>query len=452
MRRAIWLVLVIAACGDGGDRKVSDAAVAPIDAPSPTVTVIVKHTDGSPAALVPVYFQAADSTVIASMETGPAGTASAPMPDGGSVTILDPDPTPAVGVAGHHLYTWTGVKPGDHLIYDTSGAITDFPIVVFKVPFDTAHAGVVGYDIESSCGGFIAEPTTTGTTFTQQISLYGCNGIADVMVTGLDASSHAVSYFYVANQTIVDQATIDYSTQTYALATTRTFTFTNNDMPSAELDFDDTIVSVRGPLYTGYAAATLADPAIATVAIPVAPLGSSDVLHMVQRVAETKRERVIWGPTVDLTVDYAATRIPDFTSPPAFDPATHVLGWTASTTATAPDAAIAEVYVTRASDTWLWDIAGPSATQLQFPVIPTDAFDANIKATDTTTVDSVALVKVPNGYDAVRGRVFQFTPAPTGATGTISRNTYEPPLPPGFVMMADHAPPPFVISRALRVR
>ena len=451
MRRWISLVLVIAACGDD-NRKIQDAAPAGVDAPPATVTVIVKHADGSAAALVPVYFQAADSTMIASVQTGPAGTTSALMPDGGSVTILDPDVAPALGTAGHHLYTWTGVKPGDHLIYDTSGDITDFPIVYFQVPFDTMHAGVTSYDIESSCGGYIATPTTTGATFTQQISLYGCNGIADVMVTGLDDASHAVSYFYVPGQAIVDQATIDFATQTYALATTRTFTLTHNDAPSAELDFDDTITSVRGTLYTAYAAATLADPAIATVAIPVAPIGSSDVLHMVQHTPNTKRERLIWGPTTDLTIDYAATRIPDFASPPAFDPGTHVVAWTATSTATAPDLAVAQVSAARTSDTWVWEIAGPGASQLRFPVVPADAFDPNIAATDTFAVESVAIAKVPNGYDAIRGRVFQFTPAPGGATGAISRNTYEPPPPPGFVMMADHASPSFTSPRSRRVR
>jgi hypothetical protein len=330
------------------------------------------------------------------------------------------------------VFTWLGVKPGDHLIYDTSGDITDFPIVVFKVPFDTAHATVTGYDIESSCGGFIVEPTTTGATFTQQISLYGCNGTADVMVTGLDAASHAVSYFYVPNQAIVDQATIDYSSQTYALATTRTFTITNNDAPTAELDFDDTITSVRGPLYTAYTAATMADPAIATVAIPVAPVGSSDVLHAVQHTPSTERERLIWGPTVDLTIDAAATRLPDFTSAPVLDTGTHVLGWTASTTATTPDVAYARVFASRTSDSWVWAIAGPGATELHLPTVPTDVFDPNIAASDSSSVEQLWIAKVPNGFDAVRGRVFQFTPAPTGATGTITRNTYEP-APPSFV-------------------
>lgn len=422
------------------------------DAPPPTVTVIVKHIDGSAAALVPVYFQAADSTVIASMETGPAGTATALMPAGGSVTIVDPDPAPSIAVPDHRLYTWTGVKPGDHLIYDTSGDITDFPIVFFQVPFDTAHAGVVAYDIESSCGGFIATPTPTGATFTQQVQLYGCNGVAEVMVTGLDDASHAVSYFYVPTQTITDQATIDYSTQTYTLATTRTFTFTHNDAPNAELDFDDTILSVRGPLFTGYTAATLADPAIATVAMPVAPVGSSDALHVVQHVPNTKRERLIWGPTVDLTIDVSTTRIPDFASAPAFDTATHVLAWTTTTTATPHDVAIAQVYASRSTATWTWDIAGPGANELRFPVIPTDVFDANIVATDTTTILGLAIAKVPNGYDAVRSRVFQFTPTPSGATGAISRNTYALPPPPGFVMMADHASSSFTAPRTRRVR
>ncbi|HEY6036505.1 MAG TPA: hypothetical protein VIV58_19640, partial [Kofleriaceae bacterium] len=164
------------------------------------------------------------------------------------------------------------------------------------------------------------------------------------------------------------------------------------------------------------------------------------------------RERVIWGPTVDLTIDYSATRIPDFTSAPVLDTTTHVLGWTASTTATPHDVAIAEVYASRSTATWAWAIAGPGANELRFPVIPTDVFDANIVATDTASVPSLAIAKVPNGYDAIRGRVFQFTPAPSGATGTVSRNTYEPPPPPGFVMMADHAPPAFVVPRTRRVR
>ncbi|HET9993196.1 MAG TPA: hypothetical protein VFQ65_31890, partial [Kofleriaceae bacterium] len=205
--------------------------------------------------------------------------------------------------------------------------------------------------------------------------------------------------------------------------------------PAAELDFDDTIMSVRGPLYTAYTAATLADPAVATVAIPVAPPGSSDVLHVTQSTANTQRERLIWGPTVDLTIDYAATRLPDFTSPPALDTGTHVLGWTSSTTATTPDVAFAHVFASRGTDSWVWELAGPGASELHFPALPTDVFDANIAATDTYGIGTLWIAKVPNGYDAVRGRVFQFSPGPIGASGTISRNTYEP-LPPGLVTRA----------------
>ena len=83
MGRLTWLVLMLAACGDdANNRKIVDAPMVNADGkdldsalPSP-VTVTVTNAAG-PTADVEVYFQNADSTVVATAHTDANGTASA---------------------------------------------------------------------------------------------------------------------------------------------------------------------------------------------------------------------------------------------------------------------------------------------------------------------------------------------------------------------------------------
>ena len=149
MRRLTLLVLALAACGDdSNNRKIIDAPHVDIDGkdldsalPNP-VTVTVKNQPG-PTADVEVYFQNADSTLVATAHTDANGTASQVMAAGGFVSLINPYVNAGVGaLTNYTLITWAGVKPGDHLVIDNSATVAA-ATVTFNLPLDTAH-GMVG--------------------------------------------------------------------------------------------------------------------------------------------------------------------------------------------------------------------------------------------------------------------------------------------------------------------
>src|SRR4051812_646376 len=114
MRTALAsVVLLVAACGDdGGVRHLDggptiDSPMMMIDAPVvPQPVTVTVTSGGTPQADVKVYFLANDSSVISNTLTDSAGVASAVMPNGGTVTAVDPYPAPAGGLPSvfHELY------------------------------------------------------------------------------------------------------------------------------------------------------------------------------------------------------------------------------------------------------------------------------------------------------------------------------------------------------------
>src|SRR5579883_1406925 len=149
--RTILCSIAVAACsnspfahqlGDGGaDAPVvrdSRAIDTPLDAPSPGAVTIAVTLQGQPASGATVYFQNADSSLVAEMQTGSDGWATQDMLPGGFVTLIEPQPVvtgAALGTAGvpagQVIDTFAGVKPGDVLVVavgeEVAQAIT-FPI------------------------------------------------------------------------------------------------------------------------------------------------------------------------------------------------------------------------------------------------------------------------------------------------------------------------------------
>jgi hypothetical protein len=123
--------------------------------------------------------------------------------------------------------------------------------------------------------------------------------------------------------------------------------------------------------------------------------------------------------------------LPDFTDGPVFDPATHSIGWGATGGTLVPDLELGYFHVNagKASPpSWDWYIAGPSAATVGIPAVPTDIADFNPTANDSVFVNEWQLAKVPGGYDAFRGHVFDGGLPVLGATGTASVSSYHPPL------------------------
>jgi hypothetical protein len=441
MRSLPLVFLVLASCGDDSARKIADAPEGPhdspplIDTPPQALPVLVTAVlpDGTPIPGAKVYFQNADSSVAGATALDASGNARLVMNPGGYATVLAPNVLLG-GFGGGMQYTvttWSGVKPGDHLIFSLPGGGGAPTQATITIPLDTAHsAAITKYIIESTCGQTDVQlPSGSGATNASTTFYFASDcTAADMFVVGVDASSQPVSSFFVPAQPVTANEVIDYTAQTYAAAGTRTYTF--NNVTGGSIEVSDNVATGRGTLYTGIGASTpSADPATLTAPYPAQAAGSLDVIFASQLGSLTRRMLAEWGTTGAYTQDWAAHLLPDFATAPSFDTGTHVLSWTTSGGALTPDFAEATVLVFRGAMTWSWQIVAPSGTQIAFPNLPTDVADLNIAATDTynfASGDAVHIAKVPGGYDAARGSLFVAnSPVFTGATGTAEANTYQ---------------------------
>ncbi len=446
MHRSLWLValgLVVAGCGDDSNRRITDAPQAgdgaPIDAPPPETPVTVTVTDNlGPHAMLSAYFQNVDSSVVSSVLTDSAGSASAVMVAGGYVTVVVPQLQLALGIGTqlqYSLYTWAGVKPGDHLVLDKSYPTGQSKNVQFTLPIDLQHI-FSNYHIASNCGSADTQTAagSSQSTVVLTASFSNCpNDTADVIVYTTNQNGTIASSFSVLAQPIVDQGMVDYTANAYGAPSSRAFELDLNDVPSAQIYANDHIATARGELYVNQIGLSQDATAIGTQILPALPAGSFQTVRLTQNVDVTSRTVYEFGTTGDYTRDWSTVRIPDFdsTTTPDLDTGTHALTWlNTAPTSVAPDVSAASVYANRALGattnlSFSWFIAGPATTpSLVYPALPTDIQDFNIKVNDGHGIDGLGQLGVPGGYDAVRATIFQTT-YPILATGKVSSISYD---------------------------
>lgn len=446
MQRSVWLVVVGALftvnCGEGGDRRITDAPVhgvddAPTDAPPAPAPVTVTVTDNSgPRVDLPAYFQNRDSSVVSSTLTDGSGTASAVMAAGGYVTVVLPYLPPAFGgtTLQYQLYTWAGVKPGDHLVIDNRYPHGLPSNVTFTLPIDSQHI-FSNYYIASTCGYGSSNGAagSAQSTIVVTASFSNCaNDTADLVVYATDSSGTLVSSFSVIAQAIVDQSAVDYTAKAYGAPLPRDLELDNNDPPSSAITATDHLATPRGEVYSNGVTLALAATATGQQLLPALPTGASETLQFRQSVGLTERTFYEFGTTGAYVRDWATVRIPDFDTAvtPDLDTGTHAVTWAnAAATGITPDFSLAAVRSGRALTvtsylSYTWFIAGPATTPtLIFPELPADVQDFNVKATDNHSFVGLAQASAPGGYDTFRAKVFQAAD-PALPAGKVSATRY----------------------------
>jgi hypothetical protein len=452
--RALASLLLFAAVGCGDDSNIRhtpdappgiDGQVTP-DTANQAVTVTVTR-DGMGLDGVVVYFQNADSSLVKMAMTDASGVASTVMAAGGSVTALDPFSSGQAGIQQNMLFTWEGVKPGDNLILrDTNRPVINVNVIAPTV----ADKSIVGYLFYTSCS---YDPSgdglqTTGTTATGSVTLYGCGGTADVLVTAYNSASDVVQYIYKQGVTASDGGTIDLSTEPYAPATNRSYTWTGTVAGTFNLDIRDIFASPSGPIWQTYNGVT-PDAANTSFPVPAFPGAKDVVIATQQAAAGVSQRRVIdWGTVTDtFTSDFGSKLLPELGQYPMPDIPGHGITWAETGGAVQPDFTLAAVFAQRQTPPrfWQWIVAAPhTAGQLKFPTLPTDLFDYNFATGDGVSAAALILVKVPGGYDAARGPIFA-TNGPedlaVGASGTLSTTELQQalrPAPKGLWKPARH--------------
>jgi hypothetical protein len=332
--------------------------------------------------------------------TDATGTASQVLGAGGYVTVVDPFPmvagfrAPITPLTGSNLYTWAGVKPGDHLmLYQASetGAETDFTLVVPTVANATAYNATLLCPLG---GGF-----GNGSGTTLAIESAGCT-TADLYVSATDSSGALLATLFHPALAVMAAQTVDLSTSDhFTAAVPATYSYTNLPSTGVQVDYD--MVGATGAINgLGKFIDVSAGSAALSIAQPALP--ANETAFVITDFATTNNTHDVyaWSPTAatSYTLDASTATLPDITALPVFDYSTDTLTWTAGS-GVAPDTVLAELDFGNDPDIASWTIVAPYvAGTLQFPPITGMMPDPS----DTLDISDLETAHVPGGYDAIR--------------------------------------------------
>ncbi|MDX2086298.1 MAG: hypothetical protein SFX73_00555 [Kofleriaceae bacterium] len=432
MKKLLCLVTLMA-CSDPSEQQ-------PVDAPSgddsqivtdgPTdrpVTVTVMD-EGVGVAGVSVYFQQPDHTVFTKVVTNASGVAATVVAGGGAVTVVDPFANNTLaGAPSHSLRTYLGVQPGDELLVvgDDDGENATVTVTIPAIK-DFAFA-----NLESSCGGTTLE-ALTGT----QVELYGCDGMADLVVVAYDELSNPLGYLYKANVAITDQGTVNLGSETYTAVPNASFSYASIPAAFGNVFGTNTLVSPRGTIFATTSGSSLtAGAASVTKRRPLVTSTTSVQQLGFDSASPTMSAHTVfhWQPAAAAhAFDGTGKFLPDFTAAPSYTAATRQVSWTSSG-GVPPDLTFVSIDAVRNSAEtmfWQWKLIAPyTATTLTLPALPTEIAQYVPLATDSVELVELGAAKLPGGYAAARPLYFANLDGPpiTGTSGTISLVSYSEP-------------------------
>ena len=403
----LFVGLAIAACGDdAAPNQFPDASPdAPTnedagqDAPTAGVVTITVTNGAQPFENAAVYFQSADSTLIAMALTDVNGRASQVMEPGGFVTAVNPFNGAGLrGLQSQSLSTYAGVKPGDQLVLTNPyvGTSNSFTISGTGVASANGYrvfssgSSTLGYQSATSLDGaplsyrrpapydlLITTNDGTGVSdqFTTHLGVSPTAGMLDLTTSWQDITQHTWS---LAN---VPAAFTGYQGR-YYLASPRGMLF------EAALPF--------GTVDVGASSVTSLAPAVSnTTGVFVATFDQVDV---------SRTEVMNWKPSAaSQTFDYANAAVAHFTVAPAVDRATRTVTWTESAGTPAESTLITLIAIDAQNMSWQWSLCAPhGGASVVFPTLPTGAASYDLGTATDAFVNDLRVLKTPGGYDAVR--------------------------------------------------
>ncbi len=474
MKRWGLLVSIIACatCGDDESNRGHLADAPPLaDGATPIdgavgelqpVTVVVS-VQGQPRKDVQVYFQNADSTVVADAKTGDDGQAHAVMQAGGFATVIEP-PVSQEGSGNDNgpteIATFAGVKPGDVLRDDilpvTAATQVSVNISVANeglnhnyYAFTTCHATSFEGGIFVGTGTAVeAQPqliagrkplaVARAPVEVDDVQLTSCGGTADILVVAKDSDNQLTGWQYKSAVAITAGMTIAFDGAYQAPVDTQ-FNYTKLPDSISGFDVSRELHTARGTLYISdpQSADASDGSASTTIAMP-APAGVAMATTSVEQpTTGAGRSTVVdWGaalPTYNLA--YSDVALSLFTTDPVLDVDAHAMTWSEQARGSA-DFVIARYGASRpgANDTtisWRWRITAPyTPGKVVFPVLPTAGFDYNLKADDGSFIGRLTTARLPGGYDVARASALdtsqnQYNQPPATVIGPAGQTIYQ---------------------------
>lgn len=380
------------------------------DPPANAVKLTVMRV-GDPVANVAVFFQGADSSLIAQSLTDEHGVAWAIMPSGGFVTARE-----HVGQGIERLNTFAGVQTSDALELDLSPTGTTSEHL-FHITVPTS-ATAIAYRVFSPCGESAIDSPSA------DIRLVGCNTMTDLVIVPVQADGSMPDALFAPNVTIDGTVAI---LGTYQSFETVSLNYTNVPDFVAFVGMYEALSATRRAYSDTDGVATSNNAASADVMMPASTGTELTATNLFPISGEIGIQTLYnWhsaGPTVDL--DVGTVLLPPFATAPVFSQPTRTLSWTERTGDLQPDVVRARIHVYRdaipSGTAWSWRIvAARSGTSITYPQLPViDNFDFTPLGGDTITVDELSTISLPGGFAGFHTKGFS---EPRGAiSGTLGR-------------------------------
>lgn len=428
-------VAAIVACGDDGgahklpDAPLSDATPDTPDTPQPVRLTILQN--GSGVEGVNVYFQNANSSLVAKVPTDANGVAEAVVDPNAFVTVVDPfgQPVPTGGPPPAQIRTVAGVQPGDQLRLVSNIGRQALTLINLSAPQDP-NASQFDYRAWSTCLDTLyyeSPGLSTGSGSTDRpaggIDLRNCGATTDLLVESGNGSGASVGYIFKDNIAVANDANIDLQ-DAYVASGSNELNY--SDIPSnvSSIYARNVIATSDGPLWIrdGYVGTGSGGPYPWSYTRPE-PAGSTQIFDANMSVGLGSHHVVDWKPVADAsTFSLATTLLREFMGNNTYDAATHTATWDEAATGVAPEFAIVEVLNYGTTVSVDWHLAGvPTAGALAFPVLPTEIAQYNIGVDDSPSITDLWTFKVPGGYNAARPFVMSDVDSLSFAAGASGR-------------------------------
>lgn len=402
--KLVALVFLIPACGGGKSGEVDGGSVDgthAIDAPATAVTIHVFDSGHAPVVGRAVAFLKADDSVVAEVMTDSAGTASAPMPDGGSVTVAAP--AVVTGSGGEAvLYTYLGVKNGQELTIGELKAAATTPFTVTITVPASVEPTAQNFLFNSTCNINASNETNIRTV--DMMLAAGCTS-ADFYVETKNAQYKTLSTTWRPAQAVSAGANVDAGTA-FTPVTTSTLSITNAPQFSTITPALDLVVGSFYPVPAGFNSSITITNGSGSKALTHGSIAGASLETRIE-VEDTGNQFVIKraAPTELMGFDFAAANLPTVASGVTYSPTASAVIWQESGHSTDTAAADLRIKNGTARD-FNWLIVGPHTSEsLHVPHLPSSLAQFNVAAGDAAT-PIAAIGSFPGGYERIAPHVF----------------------------------------------
>ncbi len=392
-------LLFLVACGGGGDSSTPvDGSVTvdgrPIDAPAAAVTVHV--LDSTTLAGRPVAFLRPDDSVIAEVLTDSTGTASAPMPDGGSVTVG------GTGQLNATVYTYLGVKNGQELTIGKPAVTAPNPFAITVTIPASVEPTAQNFNFNSTCNINASNGTNSRTV--DMMIRPECT-TADFYVEALDSSYQLLSTTYVTGKAVSPGANVGTGTA-FTPVTSTTLQISNAPTATITPALDVVVGSFYPVPVLFNSDITITNGSgmkkINRGAIPGASLETRIQVQTLGDQFWVKRT----PPTTLEAFDFDTANLPEIASGSVdYSPTSATVTWQES--GHAVDTTAAEISVRNGTArNYSWLIVGPhTGASMHVPHLPSSLATFNVTSSDTIA-STVAIGSFPGGFERIVSHAF----------------------------------------------